>query len=104
MENFHKNQPKSLEYHKFFKNIKLLFTDINIYTMNNKTDHISEKNIFKNNKKEKKSVIFSILGRIRIHIKMKRFSNTGYTVTMEYARFFLTLLLETLFEHKEHLK
>ena len=48
MENFHKNQPKSLEYHTFFffKTIKLMFTDINIYSINNKTDHISEKYIF----------------------------------------------------------
>ena len=30
----------------FFKTIKLMFTDINIYSINNKTDHISEKYIF----------------------------------------------------------
>ena len=36
MENFHKNQPKSLEYHTFFfKTIKLMFADINIYPINN---------------------------------------------------------------------
>ena len=29
----------------FFKTIKLMFTDINIYPINNKTDHISEKRI-----------------------------------------------------------
>ena len=47
MENFHKNQPKLLEYHKFFfKTIKLVFTDINISPINYKTDHISEKYIF----------------------------------------------------------
>ena len=44
MENFHKNQLKSLEYHTFFS--KLMFTDINIYPINNETDHISEKYIF----------------------------------------------------------
>jgi len=42
-KNFNKNQQKSLEYHTFFK---LMFTDINIYSINNKTDHISEKYIF----------------------------------------------------------
>ena len=40
-KNFHKNQPKSLEYHTYFsKLLKLVFTDINIYPINNKTDHI----------------------------------------------------------------
>ena len=53
MENFNKNQQKLLEYHTFFfKTIKLMFTDINIYSINKKTDHISEK------------YIFPILGRI----------------------------------------
>ena len=43
MENFHKIQPKSLEYHTFFfKTIKYMFTGINNYPINNKTDHISE--------------------------------------------------------------
>ena len=47
MENFHKNQPESLEYHTFvFKTIKLMFTDIKIFPINNETDHISEKFIF----------------------------------------------------------
>ena len=58
MENFDKNQPKSLEYHTFFKTIKLMFTDINIYPINNKTDHISEKYIFYR-KKAKQKLIFS---------------------------------------------
>ena len=47
MENVHKNQPKSLEYLTFyFKTIKLMFTDIDIYPIKNETDHISEKYIF----------------------------------------------------------
>ena len=47
MENFHKNQPKSQDYYLFFsKNIKLLLTDINIYLINNKTNHFCEKYIF----------------------------------------------------------
>ena len=41
MEDFNKNQPKSLEYHMiFFKTTKLMCTDINIYPKNNGTDHI----------------------------------------------------------------
>ena len=38
MEKFNKNQQKSLEY--FFQNYYIMFTDINIYSINNKTDHI----------------------------------------------------------------
>ena len=42
-----------------------MFTDINIYPINNKTDHISEKFIFYRKKKSKTKVdIFPILGRI----------------------------------------
>ena len=58
-----------------------MFTDINIYPINNKTDHISEK------KRNTIVDIFSIFdpdslfherdSRIRIHIKMKRIRNTG---------------------------
>ena len=60
MENFHKNRPESLEYHTlFFRNIKLMFTDIKFYPINNKTDHISEKYIFIEKKKEKQKLIFS---------------------------------------------
>ena len=33
MENFNKNQQKSLEYHTFFKTIKLMITDIDIYSI-----------------------------------------------------------------------
>ena len=59
-ENFNINQQKSLEYHTFFfKTIKLMFTDINIYSINNKTDHISEK------------YIFPILGRIWSRIRIR---------------------------------
>ena len=36
-----------------------MFTDINIYPMNNKTDHISEKNIFFIEKKVKQKLIYS---------------------------------------------
>ena len=47
MENFHKNQHKSSEYHTFFfKTTKVMFTDINIHPINNKTDYISGKYIF----------------------------------------------------------
>ena len=41
-----------------------MFTDINIYTINNKTDHISEKYIFIEKKTKTKVDIFPILGRI----------------------------------------
>ena len=58
MKNFHQNQPKSLEYNTFFKTIKLMFTDINIYPINNKTDHISEKYVLIE-KKVKQRFIFS---------------------------------------------
>ena len=57
-----------------------MFTDINIYPINNKTDHISRKKIIIE-KKSKQVKIFSILGRIwsriRIHINMKRIRNTA---------------------------
>ena len=43
MENFHENHKNTII---FFKTIKLMLTDINIYPINNKTDHISEKYIF----------------------------------------------------------
>ena len=69
MENFNKNQQKSTKIIRisyiFFKTIKLMFTDINIYTINNKTDHISEKYIF-HRKKVDKGRIWS---RIRIRIR-----------------------------------
>ena len=61
-----------------------MFTDINIYSIVNKTDHISEKYIFIEKKSKTKVDIFPILGRIwsririRIHIKMKRIRNTVY--------------------------
>ena len=60
MENFHKNQPKSLELisYIYFKTIKLMFTDIDIYPINNKTDHISEEYIFYR-KEAKQKLIFS---------------------------------------------
>ena len=43
MENFNENHRIS---YIFFITIKLMFTDINIYPIDNKTDHISEKYIF----------------------------------------------------------
>ena len=56
MENFHKNQPESLEYHTLFlKLLQLMFTDIDIYSINNKTDHISEKYMFYRKKRYNKS-------------------------------------------------
>ena len=60
-----------------------MFTDINIYPINNKTDHIPEKYIFYRKKSKTKVDIFPILGRIwgririRIQIKVKRIQNTG---------------------------
>ena len=43
MENFHKNQTKSEEYHTFiFKNNKLMFEGHNIYPINNKTEFFGE--------------------------------------------------------------
>ena len=81
MKTFHKIQPKSLKYHTFFfKTIKLMFTDINIYPMlNNKTDHISEKYISYRKKSKTKFDIFPILGRIwsRIHYFPKRIRGSG---------------------------
>ena len=75
MENFHKDQPKSLKYHTFFfKTIRLMFTDINIYPINNKTDHISEKNIKKKKKSKTEVDIFSILGRIWSWIRIRYFT------------------------------
>ena len=88
MENFNKNQQKSLEYHTFFFNtIKLMFTDMNIYSINNKTDHISEKYIFwyfpdfrsDLEQDPDPDLLFHETDpriRIRIHIKMKRIRNT----------------------------
>ena len=61
-----------------------MFTDKNIYPINNKTDHISEKYIFHQKNSKTKVDIFTILGRIwsririRIRIKMKRIRNTAY--------------------------
>ena len=72
-----------------------MFTDINIYPIINKADHISEKYIFYRKKKQNKSQYFPDFRsdlepdpdplfhetdpkiRIRIHIKMKRIRNTG---------------------------
>ena len=74
-----------------------MFTDINIYPINNITYHISEKYIFYRKKKKLKSWYLSDFRsdlesdpeqdpgslfhetdpRIRIHIKMKRIRNTG---------------------------
>ena len=61
------NQNKN--YHTFFSNIiNLCSTDINIYPINNKTDHFLEKFNIKN---VFKKFVFS-----RIHIKMRRIRNT----------------------------
>ena len=86
MENFHKNQPKSKEHHKFFSKIFDLFlTDINIYPDNYKTDHFLEKYIFNVKKKDffrfqvgfgAGSVFNETDPRIRIQIKMKQICNT----------------------------
>ena len=59
-----------------------MFTDIYIYPIINKENHISEKYIFYRKKSKTKVDIFPILGRIwskiRIHIKMKRIRNTEF--------------------------
>ena len=56
----------------FFKTFKLMFTDINIYPINNKTDHILGEIYFFYRKKSKTKVdIF------RIHFKIKRIRNTA---------------------------
>ena len=90
MENFNKNQQKSTKIIRisciFFKTIKLMFTDINIYSINNKTDHISEKYIFyryfpdfsSDLEQDPDPLFHETDPRIRIHIKMKRIRNTGY--------------------------
>ena len=79
-----KNQPKSLENHAFFRTIQLMFTDINISPINNKTDHFSEKYIFYRKKVKQKLFFFSRIRyftkRIRIHIKMKRIRNTDFNI------------------------
>ena len=72
-----KNQPKSWKIstkiirksYIFFKTIKPMFTDINIYPINIKTGHISEKYIFYRNKSKTKVDIFPILGRIWSRIR-----------------------------------
>ena len=59
IENFHKNQPKSKEYHTFLSKIlNLCLTGINIYPINIKTDHFWEKYIF-GRKKVFKKLVFS---------------------------------------------
>ena len=54
-----------------------MLTDINIYLINNKIDHILEKSIFYIKKSKTKVDIFPIWIWIRIHIKMKRICNTA---------------------------
>ena len=84
MENVHKNQPKSLEYHTFFFS-KLLNLCLltKIFAPYITKQIIFRRNIFFIEKKSKTKVdIFSILGRIwsririRINIKMKWNRNT----------------------------
>ena len=80
MENFHENHTIN-----FFKTIKLMFTDINIYPINNKTDHISEKYWyfpdFRSDLEQDPDPLFHETDpRIRIHIKMKRIRNTGIDI------------------------
>ena len=67
-----------------------MFTDINIYPINNKTDHMSEKYIFYSKKSKTKGWYFPDFRsdpllhetdpRIRIHIKMKHILwNTAFS-------------------------
>ena len=80
-----KNQPKSWKIstkiirisYIFFRTIKPMFTDINIYSINNKTDHISDKYIF-----YRKIIFFfpikgRICSRIRILYFTKRIRGSG---------------------------
>ena len=56
-----------------------MFTDININSINNKTDPISDKYIFIEKKSKKRSDLEQDPDpRIRIHIKMKRIRNTAF--------------------------
>ena len=60
-----------------------MFTDINIYPINNKTDHISEKYWyfpdFRSDLEQDPDPLFHETDpRIRIHIKMKRIRNTDF--------------------------
>ena len=50
MENFHKNHKNII--HLFSKMLNFCLTDINIYLINNKTDHFLEKYTFKRKKKK----------------------------------------------------
>ena len=51
-----------------------MFTDINIYSLNNKTDHISD---FRSDLEQDPDPLFHETDpRIRIDIKMKRIRNT----------------------------
>ena len=83
-----KNQPNSWKFpHKstkiikhhtfFFKTIKLMFTDIYIYPLNNKINHISENHIFYRKKRKTKVDVFP--GRIwsRIRYLTKRIRGSG---------------------------
>ena len=78
-----------------------MFTDINIYPKNNKTDHISEKYILNRKKSTTIKLLFPDFSldleqdpdplfhetdpRIRIHIKMKRICKTNL-MFMHYSR------------------
>ena len=93
MENFHKKSTKIIRIsYIFFKIIKLMFTDINIYLINNETDHISEKYNFYRKKSDFRSdweqdpdpdpdlLLNEQDPRIRIHIIMKRIRNTFFSI------------------------
>ena len=103
MENFHKNQPKSQEYHIYFGKYFYL-TAINIYLINNKTNHFLEKYILDRKKSKKTSWYFLHFRsdveqdpdtdpdplfnetdlRIMIRIKMKRIRNNWILPTFYY--------------------
>ena len=83
LENFHKNKPKSQEYHTFFSKI-LIFCLTDIYT--NLINHLLEKYIFERKKSKKKVDIFFILGRKwsrirnRIRYSTKRIRGSGSVI------------------------
>ena len=76
-----------------------MFTGINIYSINNKTDHISEKYIFIEiwyfpdfrSDLEQDPLFHEMDPRIRIHIKMKRIRNTDY-----FIWYYLVLGIESI--------
>ena len=79
-ENFPENQQLTRMSYIFSKISNFSLTVINIYLLTKQI--IVWRNKFLQKKKSKKGGIFWILGRIRIHIKMKQIQNTGFGCAM----------------------